>query len=60
MIPGAACARFALSWGVGDRNPELTLSDVELMVAYLAPSELGCTLVEAGRGSAGSVPKVTV
>jgi len=36
------------------------LSVVELIVACLAPSEVGVTPAEGGLGSAGSFPKVTV
>jgi hypothetical protein len=60
VTPGFACARFARSCGVGDRNPEFTLSDVDPMVASRAPSEVGDTLADAGRGSSGSAPNVTV
>ncbi len=46
---------------MADENPEFTVSPVELITAcLLTPSEPGCTLIEGGRGSAGSVPKVTV
>src|SRR5205085_9669872 len=60
VMPGFARARFARSCGVGDRNPEFTLSDVDAIVASRGPTDVGDTFADAGRGSAGSVPKVTV
>ena len=60
VTPGFDWARFARSCGAGDKNPEFTLSEVELITACRAPSKVGSTFAEGGRGSAGSVPKVTV
>src|SRR6476661_4844688 len=60
VTPGADCARLARSCGAGVRKPELTLSEDELITACRAPSDEGTTPAEGGRGSAGSVPNVTV
>src|SRR6266403_1996309 len=60
VTPGFDWARFARSCGAGDKNPEFKLSVGEPIVACLAPSNVGVTPGETGRGSAGSVPKVTV
>src|SRR6266478_6879317 len=60
VTPGGDWASPARSCGAGDKNPEFTLSAGELITASLAPSEVGSTFAERGRGSAGSAPKVTV
>src|ERR1700751_6324476 len=60
VTPGFDWVSPARSWGAGDKNPEFTLSEVEPITACLAPSKVGVTFADAGRGSAGSVPKVTV
>src|SRR6202521_5330331 len=60
VTPGGDWASPALSCGAEVKNPELTLSVGEPMTACLAPSEVGSTFAEGGRGSAGSAPKVTV
>jgi hypothetical protein len=60
VTPGGDWASPARSCGAGDRNPEFTLAEGEAMIAWRAPSESGSTLAEGGRGSAGSVPNVTV
>src|SRR5690242_18136946 len=60
VTPGFDCGRLARSCGAGVRNPELTLSDGETMVAARAPSVVSETFADAGRGSTGSVPNVTV
>src|SRR5262252_11056314 len=61
VMPGFDCTRLARSCGVGVRNPEFTLSEGELMTAVRAPSAVrDDDTFSGGRGSAGSVPKVTV
>src|SRR5262245_21373544 len=60
VTPGLDCARLARSCGAGDRNPEFTLSEGEPTTACRAPSDVSDTPTDGGRGSAGSVPKVTV
>ena len=57
VTPGFDCARFARSCGAGDKNPEFTLSEIELIIACLAPSKVGVTFAEGGRGSTGSAPE---
>src|SRR5262245_29289727 len=62
-VGGAACAIPMRSWPAWAMNPEWTLSLVEWMIAWRAPSLSANTLVDGGVCGVtfgGSVAKVTV